>query len=411
MMISLVEAAPPIDVLMPRLVALQLADLKIATVTPTLIDEVWRVSAVQRVGVVSISGHEVRISPKLPIKRLFFMMGYANGRRIWRDEDAQLDSDTDVLATVARVFIRRMRQAIAQGLLQGYVSIHESQSVVRGRIDFDEQLKRRPGIASPMAVAYDEFTVDIQENRMLAAAVGRLLRLPQIDVDSRRLLKRYEMVFQGVSLLQPGTPVGNVRFDRRNEHYRPAYELAALIVSGSSLEHRFGTTSASGFLMNVADVYEDFLGAAIKEALERTNGGTVSLQLRGYLDAASRLRIKPDIAWSTNGKVAAIVDAKYKAQKPAGYPNADVYQMLAYCSRYSLHEGHLVYAAGEEEPAIHSILGSGIRVHCHALNLDCSPPVLIDRVNALAARIAEGARADPEPGSLSAIVPQPIATI
>ena len=27
-----------------------------------------------------------------------------------------------------------------------------------------------------------------------------------------------------------------------------------------------------------------------------------------------------------------MIDAKYKAEKPAGYPNADLYQLLAYCT-------------------------------------------------------------------------------
>jgi len=39
-----------------------------------------------------------------------------------------------------------------------------------------------------------------------------------------------------------------------------------------------------------------------------------------------------------------VVDAKYKAEKPSGFPNAGVYQMLAYCLRLGLPEGHLVNA-------------------------------------------------------------------
>ena len=45
----------------------------------------------------------------------------------------------------------------------------------------------------------------------------------------------------------------------------------------------------------------------------------------------------------------AVIDAKYKAEKPAGYPNADLYQMLAYCTALRLSDGHLVYAKGSAE--------------------------------------------------------------
>jgi len=37
----------------------------------------------------------------------------------------------------------------------------------------------------------------------------------------------------------------------------------------------------------------------------------------------------------------AVVDAKYKAERASGFPNADLYQMLAYCTALGLRDGHL----------------------------------------------------------------------
>ena len=39
--------------------------------------------------------------------------------------------------------------------------------------------------------------------------------------------------------------------------------------------------------------------------------------------------LRPDIVWKVRGSAVAVIDAKYKAEKPAGYPNADLYQLLA----------------------------------------------------------------------------------
>jgi 5-methylcytosine-specific restriction enzyme subunit McrC len=74
--------------------------------------------------------------------------------------------------------------------------------------------------------------------------------------------------------------------------------------------------------------------------------GRVVAQSRHYLDEAGRAVLKPDIVWRVGSKVAAVVDAKYKAEKPSGFPNADLYQLLAYCTVLGLRVGHLVYAAG-----------------------------------------------------------------
>jgi len=58
------------------------------------------------------------------------------------------------------------------------------------------------------------------------------------------------------------------------------------------------------------------------------------------LDQADQVPLRPDIVWKVGGTAAAVIDAKYKAEKPAGYPNADLYQLLAYCTVLGLPVGH-----------------------------------------------------------------------
>ena len=98
--------------------------------------------------------------------------------------------------------------------------------------------------------------------------------------------------------------------------------------------------------------------------------------------------LRPDIVWKIRGSPVAVIDAKYKAEKPAGYPNADLYQLLAYCIVLGLREGHLVYARGNEEPARHEVRQSGIEILCHALDLSQPPDVLLDQMRSLAQAIA-----------------------
>ena len=385
-MIELDEASGPVERELPREVAMALAELKVATVAPTADASVWRVGSVQRVGQLKIAGYDIRIAPKVPISRLFFMLGYAPSRRIWRDEPVLLDDDQQLVPAISAAYIRQVNRAIAKGLLQGYSTYRTTETVVRGRIDFNEQLKRRSGILTPIEVVFDEYSTDIIENQILASAIDRLLRLPQLDPRSRASLKGLAFVFGAVKLLPRGIAPTTITIDRRNEHYEPAIDLARLILAGASIEHRVGRVRATGFLMSVAEVFEDFTSEVIKEALE-SRGGTVTKQLHGKLDVGLQLAIRPDIAWVVDNRVVAVLDAKYKAEKPAGYPNADVYQMLAYCTRYGLKDGHLVYAAGEIEPTVHAIAGSGIRVHCHAVNLDGQPEQVVARLRKLSSLV------------------------
>ncbi len=75
-----------------------------------------------------------------------------------------------------------------------------------------------------------------------------------------------------------------------------------------------------------------------------------------------------------------MVDAKYKSEKPEGFPNADIYQLLAYCTAYELRRGELVYAAGNEIPRVHRITGVGIEVTATALNLEQEPKELLAEI-------------------------------
>ena len=92
------------------------------------------------------------------------------------------------------------------------------------------------------------------------------------------------------------------------------------------------------------------------------------------------------------GVTVAVIDAKYKAEKPAGYPNADLYQLLAYCTVLGLRNGHLIYAKGNEEPARHVVRQAGVEIVCHALDLSLAPDMLIGQMHDLARTIASAGR-------------------
>ena len=130
-------------------------------------------------------------------------------------------------------------------------------------------------------------------------------------------------------------------------------------------------------------VFEDFVTTALAEAL-RSVGGRSEPQKPVSLDMREQVLMRPDLLWYRDGIVRAVVDAKYKAEKPEGFPNADIYQMLAYCTVLGLPQGHLIYAKGNEPALAHSIRRTGVVIHCHALDLGAPPAALLKQVGELA---------------------------
>lgn len=388
MKITLSEAVPSSDVEMPTDVARELVRLNIATVSPTALPAVWSVSNIRKVGALRVGTADVRIRPKVPFGSLFFLLASAPTRSIWRDEVARFSVGADEIAVLARAFALELRRAIGGGLHRGYRAESIVDVTVRGRIDITEQLRRRAGVPLPLSLDVDEYTDDIALNQTLRAALDRLLRLPTLDDRSRSLLLQQRPRLAHIPPLRAGAPMPTA--PPRLERYAGALQLAALILASTSVQHQRGEERSTAFLVTVAQVFEDFVGAQLRRHLER-RGGRVSSQYVDDLDEAGRLTIRPDIVWRRGGIVIAIADAKYKAEKPQGFPHADVYQMHAYCSRFGLSEGHLVYARGEETPLVHRLRGSGVRVHCHAIDLS-TPASALASMERVAEAIATAAR-------------------
>ena len=240
----------------------------------------------------------------------------------------------------------------------------------------------------PLEIQHDEFTVDIPENQILRTACERMLLVPRVAPETRVRLRRLLREFGDVATIRRGDLVPSWQPTRLNARYHVALRLAELVLRATSVEHSAGPVAINGFLLDMPLLFEDFVTVALREALEGSYGGRVLAQSRGYLDLAGRVVLRPDLTWQVGGSVAAVADAKYKSEKPSGYPNADPYQLLAYCTVLGLKVGHLIYAKGNEDPVRHSVRGTDVEIICHALDLDQPPQVLLASVGALARRIA-----------------------
>jgi 5-methylcytosine-specific restriction enzyme subunit McrC len=348
----------------------------------------WLVSPAGRVGAVRVGDVTVRVVPKMPISRLLFLLGYSLHGASWQESTVPIADADDLVPAIAQALWRQVSRATGQGLLPGYVVVEESSPVLRGRLLEGAQLSRHHGLVLPLEIRHDEFTVDIPENRILRTALERMLLVPRVDAESQVMLRRMLRGLGDVSSLRAGDPMPSWQPTRLNTRYHDALRLAELVLRATSIEHAPGAIAVNGFLLDMPQLFEDFVTVALREALEPVYGGQVVGQSRHYMDEAGRVVLKPDILWRVGGVPAAVVDAKYKAEKFGGYPNADLYQLLAYCTVLGLRVGHLVYAAGNETPARHIVRQSGTEIICHALALTQPAAASLSEIADLAREIA-----------------------
>lgn len=386
--IALAEIGPAVDCALSSGQAQALARSGVVEVRPGGSAGWWRVRAGRYVGAARLGDLEVRIAPKVAVDRLLFLVGYATSGRHWRDEDLLLGEAPQLLPVLAGALWRQAERALRQGLLQGYRTVDEGAPVLRGRLRTADQMHRHRGQPWPLEISHDEFTVDIPENQILRTAVERMRRVPRVDPIARRRLRHLAVRLAGASPLPHRQPTPAWHPNRLNARYQPALRLAELVLRTTSIEHGEGGPAVNGLLLDMPKVFEDFVTTALREELEATHGGQVRSQLVRHFDVAGRVTIVPDIVWQRQRQVAAVVDAKYKAEAPAGYPNADLYQLLAYCTALGLPRGHLVYAAGSGKPAVHTVRNAHVEIVCEALDLATPPAHLLAQIRSLATRLA-----------------------
>jgi len=388
-LIELDELGPGVERLITPEQGRSLAASGVVTATPSPYRPgAWQIGPAGKVGAARVGGIEIHIKPKVPIARLLFLVGYARHAAAWRADTVPVAEAADLVPAVAQALWRQTERATHQGLLSGYILVEESSQVLRGRLRESEQLHRHHGLPLPLEIQHDEFTTDILENRILRTACERMLAVPRVDAESQRMLRGLLRDFSDVTPLHRGEKLPDWQPTRLNARYHAALRLAELVLRATSIEHDSGTVAVNGFLLDMPKLFEDFVTVAVREALVSAYGGWVHDQDWNHFDEAGQVGLRPDIVWKVRGSAVAVIDAKYKAEKPAGYPNADLYQLLAYCTVLGLRSGHLVYAKGNQKSVRHVVRRSGIEIFCHTVDLDQEPDTLIDQMCDLARTIA-----------------------
>ena len=340
------------------------------------------------VGAFEIGDISVLIEPKIGIPQLLALACYAMGvygaheQRLFDFQKAEALPDILALALIAAA-----RGAFGRGLLRGYYSEEDALLTVRGRIRFDEQIRRRYGIPLPVELGFDEYTEDILANRLVKAAAARLGRMTLRSGEARRELGWVAAILENVTLLEfRRRQVPEVRFDRLNEHYRHVVGLARLILLHSEFESFRGDVRASGFLINMNELFQEFVTQALRETL-KVSANTLRAEKKVHLDIDKHVNMYPDLSWWDAEVCTFVGDAKYKKVDDSSVPNADLYQMLAYSTASDLPGGILIYAVGEADAAGYIIKYVSKRIEVFTLDLSESLDHILTRIETLACRI------------------------
>ena len=260
----------------------------------------------------------------------------------------------NLLEILIRLFCDKLLVILHQGMPRRYVGHEDDLSALRGRLDVKRQFTVLAASPQRLACRFDELSMDIPLNRIMKAAITRLMSMSN-NLENQRKLRELAFAYEGVATL----PVRSLRWDqvlidRTNVGWSELFTFARLLLEGRFQSTTTGAVEGFSLLFEMNTLFEEFVGRTIKRALAGTNlrvdlQGPQSYALIDQETNARRFATRPDIVISRNGQTSLVIDTKWKRLKGAiddskrGVGQADVYQMMAYAHVYDCRRLILLY--------------------------------------------------------------------
>ena len=314
-------------------------------------------------GVVQLDDVSLEILPKIAGKEedpgscrkaLIQMLCKAKLFKSHKGGEADVDVQKLILLDIFIVhFCVELQTQIVQGKLRNYVAYEEDIRVFRGRLLFDQQIKRNLVNKERLHCRYDELSEDILINQVIKFTL-RLLQSQCHSSCSRKMVVELLTAFGNISD-KPVTlqSFDHLSFDRTSARYKPLLEQCRLFIAQLNPDVLAGPAKAFSLLFDMNQLFESWLVALVKPfAVGR--GLTLKVQgPRQYLARRTDIdkqvfQMKPDISLlDSAGRVIMIIDAKWKLleseEAKLGVSQADMYQMLSYSASYGVNDLRLVY--------------------------------------------------------------------
>jgi len=324
------------------------------------------------VGVIAAPGCQLEILPKIEgageraasdaelRTRLIHMLGVVHDLPIDAGSMAQLGWQRDtVLELLIRLFCRRLADAVRQGMPRRYLEHEDDQPSLRGRLDVTRQFSRNAAAPQKLACRFDDLSPDIALNRVIRAAISRLLRLAQA-ADNQRMLRELSFAYADVT----DVPVKALRWDlitldRTNQRWRELLSFAWLFLSDRHQQTSAGSIDGHALLLEMSTLFENYVARLLPRVM--AGSGLQVVSQGGHRDClfegqTGRFRTKPDLIIRRGERVVMVIDTKWKRMTPQiddpkqGISQGDIYQLMAYSQLYECPNVMLLYPHHGELP-------------------------------------------------------------
>ena len=249
---------------------------------------------------------------------------------------------------VMHQFLQALSHLLKQGMRSAYHCVDEERTFLRGQINMPRQMRQLPHRRHLTHVRHNIFSANRPENRLVRSTLQHVLSCTR-DADNWRLAMIGDTWIREIPYSQDYTQdFKRWHNDRHMAHYAAIRPWCELILGGSVPVTMVGQWQGISLLFPMDKLFEAFV--AIK--LNATLPPGVRLRTQSAEQCLCRhenrkiFTLRPDIILEQDGKIAALLDTKWKSlnmnhQDNYGLAQSDFYQLFAYGQKYMDGQGDM----------------------------------------------------------------------
>jgi len=295
-------------------------------------DGEWSVLVREAVGVVSVDGLELVVSPKIPYNHFLYLAAQSGILPRIETQRTEIAPTESLWEVIAHWFVHAAEMLLRGELAKGYRETSDELEHARGRILPLETARLFYQGRPSVACEFEEFSEDIALNRLVRAACDRVAASALLPRELRQRARAGLARMTDVGLLQDAD--FRAKVDRLTHRYADTIAFAKVLLRGGGTRIAHGAAHGWCFLIRTPELVE----AGIRAVLQRALNSRYTVQKKGRKLAGSTFTLNPDLVF---GGGLAVGDVKYKNIDPE-WSRSDLYQVVAFAAGFDCDRAVIV---------------------------------------------------------------------
>ncbi|MEA3295552.1 MAG: McrC family protein [Patescibacteria group bacterium] len=236
-----------------------------------------------------------------------------------------------LLDVFINMFLDELDTLIKQGLRKAYIPKSENLFTLKGKLNFNKNIRHNLVHKERFFVEYDEFSADRAENRLIKSTLLFLNQKARSNSTQQRI-RKFIFIFDEISESKNiDKDLSKCKSNRLMTHYDTILVWCRIFLKKQTFTNYKGNDIAFAILFPMERIFEDYVAAWLRKNIDVKSIQLQTQKVIGYLLTNNKYKMIPDIVFN-NGKI--IADTKWKTLNNNNkISQNDLYQMYAYATK------------------------------------------------------------------------------